>query len=434
MMPLDDEMKDDVLLPRHIAATLRDALRSARIVNVIGPRQVGKTTLVRELLEIGRFVTLDDESVLAALEADPIGQIENLVRETENGPLVIDEAQRSKRLALALKKVVDERRRMGQFVLTGSSNVFTTAHVADSLAGRVQTLTMLPLSMAEIQRKKPARILDWAVSSETPALDDLPRADATSRATYIDVMLAGGYPEIRTLDQRPRRRRYRDYVETIVERDVADLLKVRKPDAMRRLIEQVAARTAQELNLDNLANTIGVTRQTATTYIDTLIKLSLLARLPAWTSGETGRDIRQPKLHLLDTGIVSALRNLAPTSFDINSNPSSMGGLLESFVFCEVLKSLPYQQDDWRLYHWRDQRGREIDLVAEANRTLVCFEMKASSTVTNSDFKHIEWFRNEGPGKSWNVIGIVIYLGESSLTFGSGSVAIPLSTFWSFST
>ena len=121
------------LLPRHLKAELIEALRSARVVNIIGPRQVGKTTLVRDLLDVGKFVTLDEENVLAAMEADPVGQIDALVSEAGEAPLIIDEAQRSKRLALAIKKIVDERRRMGQFILTGSSNVFTSAHVADSL-------------------------------------------------------------------------------------------------------------------------------------------------------------------------------------------------------------------------------------------------------------------------------------------------------------
>ncbi|MGQ3156942.1 ATP-binding protein, partial [Neoaquamicrobium sediminum] len=223
---------EDTLLPRHLRAELLDSLRSTRVVNIIGPRQVGKTTLVRELLDVGRFITLDDENVLAAMEADPSGQIEALVSEANDVPLIIDEAQRSKRLALAIKRIVDERRRMGQFILTGSSNVFTNAHVADSLAGRVQTLTMLPLSGAEVQRKGPARILDWASRTPEPSLRDLPKPEPVSRNGYIQELLAGGYPEIRNLPDRSRQRRYRDYVDTIVERDVADLIKVRKSDAM----------------------------------------------------------------------------------------------------------------------------------------------------------------------------------------------------------
>ncbi|WP_246411109.1 AAA family ATPase [Phyllobacterium trifolii] len=173
-----------------------------------------------------------------------------------------------KRLALAIKKIVDERRRMGQFILTGSSNVFTSAHVADSLTGRVQTLTMLPMSVAEISQKGPARILDWANRAEGPTLADLPMPDKVSRSTYVDMMLAGGYPEIRSLEDRRRRRRYRDYVDTIVERDVADIFEIRKSDAMSRLIDQLAARIANELNVQDLSGKIGMQRKTKDTYLD----------------------------------------------------------------------------------------------------------------------------------------------------------------------
>ena len=423
---------EDTLLPRHLRAELLASLRSTRVVNIIGPRQVGKTTLVRELLDVGRFITLDDENVLAAMEADPSGQIEALVSEANDVPLIIDEAQRSKRLALAIKRIVDERRRMGQFILTGSSNVFTDAHVADSLAGRVQTLTMLPLSGAEVQRKGPARILDWASRTPEPSLRDLPKPEPVSRNGYIQELLAGGYPEIRNLPDRSRQRRYRDYVDTIVERDVADLIKVRKSDAMRRLIDQIAARTANELNVQEMGSIIGVQRPTIETYLDVLTKLSLMSRLPAWTSGEAGRDIRQPKVHLVDTGIVAALRNLTSESFLADANPAALGGVLETFVHNELLKSLPHQQSHWRLYHWRHQRGREIDILAETNRTIVGFEIKASSNVDLNDFRHLQWFRTDGPGSAWNVIGIVIYLGDRPLTFGSKLFALPLSSFWSF--
>ncbi|MGQ3157202.1 DUF4143 domain-containing protein, partial [Neoaquamicrobium sediminum] len=166
--------------------------------------------------------------------------------------------------------------------------------------------------------------------------------------------------------------------------------------------------------------------------LDVLTKLSLMSRLPAWSSGEAGRDIRQPKVHLVDTGIVAALRNLTSESFLADANPAALGGVLETFVHNELLKSLPHQQCHWRLYHWRHQRGREIDILAETNRTIVGFEMKASSNVDLNDFRHLQWFRTDGPGSAWNVIGIVIYLGDRPLTFGSKLFALPLSSFWSF--
>ena len=138
----------ETILPRHLSRELAEALASARIVNIVGPRQAGKTTLVRDIFEDGRFVTLDDGAVLEAIESDPSGQLDLLIKDLRDTPLVIDEAQRSKKIALAIKRIVDADRRMGQFILTGSSNIFTTLEVADSLACRMRTLKLWPLSIA----------------------------------------------------------------------------------------------------------------------------------------------------------------------------------------------------------------------------------------------------------------------------------------------
>lgn len=157
-------MADD-LYERHIKTELELALESARVVNLIGPRQIGKTTLVRDMLGSGRFVSFDDENVLAAIEADPQGQMQILMTTANGEPIIIDEVQRSKKIALTIKRVVDANRRMGQFLLTGSSNIFVSADVLDSFVGRVQTLKMLPLSSAEIDDAGPCLLLDWAKES-----------------------------------------------------------------------------------------------------------------------------------------------------------------------------------------------------------------------------------------------------------------------------
>jgi predicted AAA+ superfamily ATPase len=194
-------MSDD-LLPRHLSSELEEALASARVVNVIGPRQTGKTTLVRDLFHGGRFVTLDNPGTLAALQSDAVGHLQALAAEAGHRPVIVDEAQRWKPLALAVKQIVDGNRRNGQFILTGSSNVFTTAGVGDSLPGRARTIRMLPLSAAEIHRAAPAKLLDWALAN--PAIGSLPPVPQTSRGQYIDAIIRGGYPDMRDLDGRQR--------------------------------------------------------------------------------------------------------------------------------------------------------------------------------------------------------------------------------------
>ncbi|MBD3624564.1 MAG: ATP-binding protein [Rhodobacteraceae bacterium] len=300
----------DDYLPRHLTPELQDALATARVVNLVGPRQVGKTTLARDLFDQGRFVTLDDAAVLAAMEADPEGQLMSLAEDQSNLPVIIDEAQRSPKIALAIKKIVDRNRRKGQFVLTGSSNVFTTAEVADSLAGRMQTLKLWPLTVSEVNRAPPSRLIDWAMQS-VPSLTRIADPAPLRRKDYVDLILMGGYPEIRTLPLRSRQRQYRDYINAVVDRDVADVMPVRKPDALRFLIDQMTARTAQEINTSELAKLAKLKRETVDQYLDILMRLSMVAKLSAWMPGESKRDIKQPKFHFVDSGIACALRRFS---------------------------------------------------------------------------------------------------------------------------
>ncbi|WP_227270725.1 ATP-binding protein [Roseobacter weihaiensis] len=419
----------DEYLPRHLIPELEDALASARVVNLIGPRQVGKTTLVRDLFGHGHFVTLDDSPVLAAIDADPEGQLVSLMEDLESAPLIIDEAQRSKKLALVIKRVVDANRRKGQFVLTGSSNVFTTAEVADSLAGRMRTLKLWPLSAAEIKKVPVSRLMDWAMQ-RTPSLTQIADPELASRRDYIELILTGGFPETRTLPLRSRQRQYRDYIDAVVDRDVADVMPVRKPGSLRVLIDQMAARTAQEINVSELAKLTKLQRVTVDQYLDILIRLSLITKLGAWTSGESKREIKQPKYHFVDTGIACALRRFTDVTFSIDNNPEALGGLLESFVVGQLQRALPMQDADYRLYHWRSADQREIDIVADGGSQLALFEVKSSASVTMSDFRHLDWFAKEGPGRSRSCSGIVFYTGHKKLTFGENRFALPVSSLW----
>lgn len=422
-------LNDNSILPRHMSAELQGALTYSRVVNIIGPRQTGKTTLVRDILNMGKFITLDDQNTLHAIEDDPSGQLGSLLNDLTDAPLIIDEAQRSKKLALAIKMIVDVNRRKGQFILTGSSNLFTSANIMDSLAGRVMTLKLWPLTIAETKSQPPCSLLRWAVSN-SPDLRSLPPAEPLTRADYIDLVLRGGYPEIRGYPLVPRQAAYRNYVDAVVDRDIADILRVRKTDALRRMIDQLAVRTGSELNIAELSEIIGVRRKTTEQYLDVLLKLSIVTRLGAWTSGESRREIKNSKNHFVDTGIAAALRNLRPASFNADANPSALGGLVESFVLSELIRSAPFQENSFRFYHWRDQRGHEIDILAESANHLVAIEVKASSSVSAEDFKHLNWFSNTGPGKRRNVTSIVFYLGDQKLTFGERRYALPVSCFW----
>ena len=420
----------DSYLSRHLIRELKDAVASTRVVNLVGPRQVGKTTLVRDLFGQGRFITLDDAAILSAIEVDPEGQLHSLREGQGDAPLIIDEAQRSKKLALAIKRFVDADRRKGQFVLTGSSNVFTTTDVADSLAGRMRTLKLWPLTVAEVKGAAANHLVDWGMQMQ-PDLAQIGPPEDLGRSDYIALILSGGFPETRSLPHRQRQRQYRDYIDAVVERDVADVLPIRKPDALRRLIDQMAARTAQEFNISELSKLTKLQRVTVDQYVDVLMRLSMITKLGAWTSGEGRREIKNPKYYFVDSGIVCALRRFSEGAFDIDQNPQALGALLESFVVNEIQRSLPLQEEDYRLYHWRSPDQREVDLVIDGGQNLICCEVKAAATVTADDVKHVRWFAREGPGRSRRCTGIVFYLGREKLTFGGNVFALPVSSLWS---
>lgn len=422
------------IIPRHLTATVARVLRAARVINVVGPRQAGKTTLVRDMVEAARFLNLDDDTLLASLTLDPFGQLSALAAETkESGlPIAIDEVQRLPQITLALKRIVDSDRRPGQFLLTGSSDIFTTPKALDSLAGRVSTLTLRPLSAAEVMRKGPCLLLDAIGDDPSSCLARLPKPAPFTRADAIDLMVRGGFPEIRLLPGVDRMGRYEPYINSIVERDVAPVAPVRRPDTLRRLIHQLAHRTAEELNVASLCSALGARKETISNYLDVLSRLGVVHRLSAWTSSGARKDIRSPKLHFMDTGCATALRGEDAASFGLSADPTALGHILESFVFCELEKSLPFLKQRWELHHWR-HAPREVDIVAQApGRTLALFEMKASTTVGWDDFKHLDWFLKEGPGSAHQGAAFVVYLGEQMLPFGPGRIALPLSIFWSF--
>jgi predicted AAA+ superfamily ATPase len=189
------------IIPRHLAATVVGALRTTRVINIVGPRQSGKTTLVRDMIGAARFLSLDDESLLASLEADPYGQLASLADQARDAglPIVIDEVQRLPGITLALKRIVDADRRPGQFVLTGSSDIFTMPQALDSLAGRVSTLTLWPLSAAEVMRGGPCRLPDAIGDAANDSMGRLAVPAPFGRADAIDMIARGGFPEIRPL-------------------------------------------------------------------------------------------------------------------------------------------------------------------------------------------------------------------------------------------
>lgn len=421
------------LLPRHLTTRIQHMLGVSRVVHLTGPRQSGKSTLVRMLMGDRRTFSLDDDALRSALQADPWGHLQALLAERrgDEGPLVLDEIQRVPAVTLAIKRIVDEHQAPGQFLLTGSADILTTGVASDSLAGRSSTLRLLPFSAAELAGGDPSPLLcagDWEEGTTPAPWSDV---EPVERRQVIDLILRGGYPDIRHLDEQDRMDRHHDYLDSVVERDLAAVHPIRKPNAVRRLVDQLAARTAQELNIAELCRTVGVARPSIEPWLDAIERLGITQRLGAWTSSHARREVKAPKIHFLDSGCAASLRGEGVEDLLLGGDPRSFGALLETWVFTEVVKLLAVARRRWRPWHWRTPH-REVDLLLEApGRRLLLLEVKASSRVNTEDARHLHWFATEGPGRGYRCTGIVLYLGDHLTRLGPRLFAVPISIFWS---
>lgn len=401
------------LYPRHLDALLRESLQDTPAVLVNGPRQCGKTTLVRQFEGEMAYFSLDDPALLAAVRADPLGFVKRLDR------AIIDEVQRAPQLLLALKLVIDQDRRPGRFLLTGSANLMALPQIADSLAGRVEILNLLPLSHSELARRpntflSQARAQTWTL---TPPSALVPM-DMTQQ------VLAGGYPEMQQRATPARRQAWaRAYMTTLIERDIQDIAQIDQTSQVPQLLSITAELSGQLMNLSQIGGQINLNAKTVDKYLGILEKLFLVRRLPAWSRNELSRLIKAPKIHFLDAGLQSTLTRLTPEL--VLAQRTRFGATLETWVYGELLKLLSITPETWFLSHYRDKDQVEVDFVLESPlREIIGIEVKAAASVQLSDFKGLRRLR-EIVGPQF-VTGIVLYDGTQALPFGDGLWAVPL--------
>lgn len=395
---------------RHLAGPIREALQDTPAILVNGPRQSGKTTLVRQLADQMSYYTLDDVSTLSVAEKDPVGFVETLDR------AIIDEIQRAPKLMLALKMSIDQDRRPGRFLLTGSANVLALPQIADSLAGRMETHTLLPLSQCELQGR-PNDFLHRAQAQDWPPLHP--------RSNLQDMALAGGYPEMRERATLARRQAWaKAYMSHIMERDVQDIARIDQLVQIPNLLNLLATQCGQLLNLTQLGAQLGLDAKTADRYVGVLERLFLVQRLPAWTHHEGNRLIKTPKLHFLDAGLQATLTRLTPEL--LKTERTRWGATLETWVYAELRKALALSTENWYLSHYRDKDQVEVDFVLEnALRQIIGVEVKAAATVLPQDFKGLKRLQAQAGGDF--ITGIVLYDGTHALPFGDRLWAVPLS-------
>lgn len=385
-----------------------------------GARQVGKSTLVQGLTagDQAQYLTLDDATVLAAASGDPAGFVAGL-----QGPVILDEVQRAPELFLALKASVDRDRRPGRFLLTGSANVYVLPRVSESLAGRMEILTLWPLSQGEIEGVVEG-FVDALFAKTFPA----PRGGALDRGELFERMLRGGFPEMVDKPSESRRRAwFNSYTTSILQRDVRDLTQIEDLAALPRLLSLLAARATTLLNYSELSRSSGIPASTLKRYFALLEATFLALTLPAWSTNLSKRLVKSPKLLLNDTGLLAASLGLSPERLE--EDPRLAGPLLENFVLQEIRKQVSWSRIQPSLFHYRTQAGQEVDLLLEDPSGRVAgIEVKMGSTVQEKDVRALRDLA-EALGPRF-VRGVLLYTGERAVPFSEKILALPVQALW----
>lgn len=407
-------------LARNATDVVLRALEHSPVVLIEGPRQAGKSVLARDLVGARRaapYITLDDALTLASARENAQDFVLGLP-----DPVILDEIQRAPEVFLPIKLSVDRDRRPGRFTLTGSADVLLLPRVADTLAGRMRIVRLMPLSQGEIDGV-PGRFIE-TVFSEGP----IPHVvGADSRRDIAERIVRGGFPEAVRLPPGPRGSWMRNYATTLLERDVRDIGTASDSSALARLLRLLATRSGTLLNVSDLARATGIARVTMDRYLALFSRTFAVHLVPAW-AGDVGRRlVRSPKLLFVDSGLASNLAGLDAQR--LLDDPDSMGPMLETFVGGEIVKLLTTLEERFEMMHHRDSRGNEVDWVLEDSRgRLVGIEVKASASPSDRDFRGLRAF-SATVGSRFHR-GVLLHTGTTAAPMGEGMWALPVEALW----
>ncbi len=402
------------MFERYLAAPLREALDDTPVVLLHGARQTGKSTLAKAVDARRRYLTLDDATVLTSARSDAAAFVNSL-----STPVVIDEVQRAPKLFLAIKASVDRDRRPGHFLLTGSANVMMLPRLADTLAGRMEILTLWPLSQGELEGQREGFVDAIFSASFSPP---------SGAAPFLERVLQGGYPEAQVRKTPARRKAwFRSYVTTLLQRDVRDLSNVEALTELSRLLTVLAGRAAGQLNVADLSRTLSIPQTSLKRYMSLLEATFLVQVLPAWTAPVSRRLVKSPRLCLSDTGLAAALLDLDVQR--LAHDPAIAGALLENFVVMELKKQMGWSRGLPSLWHYRTHDGLEVDVVLESPAgDVVGIEVKSGVTLSRNDWRGLRALREDAGARFRR--GVVLYGGSEVVPFGEDLLAVPLSALW----
>jgi uncharacterized protein len=408
---------------RYIAKPIAEALKDTPVIVINGARQTGKSTLCRQLVEEGIFdgqiMTMDDPTILAAAQADPLGFLQDLSNHT-----IIDEVQRAPQLFLSIKKLVDENRRERRLILTGSADVMTLPQVADSLAGRIEIHNLWPLSQSEILGKK-SKFINTLVATE----ERFP-SKKSGWKEIIAAIWAGGYPGALQRGAEGRRAKwFESYVTAVLQKDIRHLANIEGLTEIPNVLQLIGTRVGSTVNMSDIARLSGIKNSTLQRYMALLEHVFLILKIPAWTPNIEGRFVKSPKIFLNDTGLLCYLRGEGLDS--LADNRTIAGAFLENFIVMEIIKQLSWSGLYLKPYHFSVHSGAEVDLILEDRKKhLYGIKIKSTASVSQSDFNGLKRLA-EVAGKKFQR-GIVLYGGEHMIGgFGENLLAVPISAVWS---